>query len=105
MEQSANSQCFKSGEVCNVHTKGPYFPFSQVPDLELIITSTCQAFDVSLPMSYALDLPATYSKELNQALDKDRKEGIAIDTILKYGDKELKVHKCVLIIQSDFFKT
>ena len=37
-------------------------------------------------------------------LDKDRVAGVSTDAILKHGDKEYKVHKCVLSLQSEFFK-
>ncbi len=37
-------------------------------------------------------------------LEKDRKTGISTDTVLKLGETEFKVHKCVLSLQSDFFK-
>ncbi len=38
-------------------------------------------------------------------LNKDRMQGNHIDAILKQGEVEYKVHKCVLAVQSDFFKT
>ena len=37
-------------------------------------------------------------------LDKDRVAGVSTDAVLKHGDKECKVHKWVLSLQSDFFK-
>ena len=45
-----------------------------------------------------------YGDELVQTLDKDRKEGVSTDAILKQGQSEYRVHKCVLAVQSDFFK-
>ena len=45
-----------------------------------------------------------YGDDLAHTLDKDRKEGISTDAILKQGQSEYRVHKCVLAVQSDFFK-
>ena len=46
-----------------------------------------------------------YNEELAHSLNKDRMQGNHIDAILKQGEVEYKVHKCVLAVQSDFFKT
>ena len=45
-----------------------------------------------------------YGDDLVDTLDKDRREGISTDAILKQGQREYRVHKCVLAVQSDFFK-
>ena len=49
-------------------------------------------------------LAAPHHDHLGQALNKDRKDGLFTDAALKLGDKEYKVHKVVLGLQSDFFK-
>ncbi len=45
-----------------------------------------------------------YSEELSHFLNEDRLLGANTDAILKYGEAEYKVHKCILAVQSDFFK-
>ena len=50
------------------------------------------------------DAEKEHCKELALVLDKDRKTGISTDAVLKLGQTEFKVHKCVLSLQSDFFK-
>ena len=45
-----------------------------------------------------------YGDDLAHTLDKDRKEGVSTDAILKQGQMEYRVHQCVLAVQSDFFK-
>ena len=45
-----------------------------------------------------------YTEDLALMLDKDRVAGVTTDAVLKHRDEEYKVHKCVLSLQSDFFK-
>ncbi len=45
-----------------------------------------------------------YGEMMIEVLDKDRKTGVSTDAVLKQGEAEFKVHKCVLSLQSDFFK-
>ncbi len=45
-----------------------------------------------------------YQEMVIDRLDKDRIAGVSTDAVLKLGQTEVKVHKCVLSLQSDFFK-
>ncbi len=45
-----------------------------------------------------------YSDVVVDTLDQDRKAAVSTDAVLKLGQTEFKVHKCVLSLQSDFFK-
>ena len=52
------------------------------------------------------DIPAyLYSCDLILAFNKDRKEGLYTDAVLKKGEKVFKVHKVILATESDFFKS
>ncbi len=51
------------------------------------------------------DCMRQYDEELTQLLNKDRLEGTNTDTVLVIGKTEYKVHKFVLAVRSDFFKT
>ncbi len=90
-------------EVC-ADIKAIYCTLDMVSTKKLIISCTCQAYDITLAPSFVLDVPPAYADDISLELDKDRKVGLMTDAVLKIGNEEFKVHKCILALQSDFFK-
>ena len=77
------------------------------------LSITFQAYDLSEGEIVAQETSAqllasavqiTYADDFTQMLDNDHEEGTTTDAILKLGGKEYPIHKCVLGLQSDFFK-
>ena len=50
------------------------------------------------------DAHMQYGATVIEMLDKDRTTAVSTDAVLKLGQTQFKVHKCVLSLQSDFFK-
>lgn len=82
--------------------------FSDVPN-HMKICCQFQAFQLVSPsckVSVAsLDAPTPHCNNLAQRFQQDCKEGQFTDAVLKFGDKKFNVHKLILRMQSDFFKT
>ena len=100
-------------DCCNMES---YIKMEDIPPKSPYIKIYCtyEVFDFTmctLPAQPVQAAPAVdkkpmqvYSEDLALMLDKDRVARVSTDAILKHGDKEYKVHKCVLSLQSDFFK-
>ncbi len=94
-------------------------PVDVIPQNCPFITICCtyQVYDWSIGTVPASSSPAQsqitvprkeartqYSDVVVDTLDQDRKAAVSTDAVLKLGQTEFKVHKCVLSLQSDFFK-
>ena len=64
--------------------------------------TAAQPSSVPLPISPPVEMP--YADDFTHTLDDDRKDGSTTYAILELGEREYKVHKCVLTLRSDFFK-
>ena len=64
--------------------------------------TAAQPASVQLATSPPVEMP--YTDNFTCTLDDDRKDGTTTYAILELGEREYKVHKRVLALQSDFFK-
>lgn len=102
--RTPTNKWFTADAVASADIKAICCSLDMISTKKLIISCTCQGYDITLPPSFELDVPPAYSDDLSLELEKDRKVGTTTDAILKIGKQEFKVHKCVLALQSDFFK-
>ena len=92
--------------------------YSRSPKPPQLMEINCKlrAYNLSEPSKHQSSLAPTYLKkfgtpaysyscDLILAFNKDRKEGLYTDAVLKWGKKEYKVHKVILAMESDVFKS
>jgi len=102
--RTPTSKWFSTGTMASVEAKAILCTLDMISTRKLTISCTCQAYDITLPPSFELDVPPVFVDDLSLELEKDRSVGMTTDAILEIDNKKFKVHKCVLALQSDFFK-
>ena len=88
----------------DIPPKSPYIKIYCTYEVFDFTTGTLPAQPVQAAPTADKKPMQVYSEDLALMLDKDRVAGVSTDAVLKHGDKEYKVHKCVLSLKSDFFK-
>ena len=88
----------------DIPRNSPYIKVHCTYEVFDFTTGTLPTQSVQAAPAVDKKLMQVYSEDLALMLDKDRVAGVNTDAVLKHGDKEYKVHKCVLSLQSDFFK-
>ena len=91
-------------KMADIPRNSPYIKVHCTYEVFDFTTDTLPTQSVQAAPAAEKKLMQVYSEDLALMFDKDRVAGVSTDAVLKHGDKEYKVHKCVLSLQSDFFK-